>query len=687
MMRSLFSGVAGLRNHQTRMDSVGNNIANVNTTGFKAGRVNFQDMLSQTLQGAASPQGTLGGTNPMQVGLGMSIASMDNQFTNGALQSTGVPTDLAISGDGFFVVSNGATNSYTRDGSFKFDTNGYYVVPGTGLKVQGWMADSLGVINSAGVLTDIVRPTGTTMPASQSTATTFAGNLNASTANGGLAATSVNLYDSLGTKHLMTQNYYKVNVGTAGTGANTWICKTDVAGIGSGSLTNQYTQLNFNTDGTLNTIQTLTPAATVPSTAQQMDITGLQLNSTNPSTNVFTMNVLDSTGATHPVTATFTNLTATTWSLQLSDASGNLGAASTITWGAGQYTGFPANFTYTGTGAVTNTVTLNTPTGSVAPAAAANAGTLSSTNPALQQNVTLNNLKLSTSSDPQIIAFSEFDSTGALRTFKGTFTYNASSSSWSCAITESGDVTNATLLTIPGITWTGGAYMVGYNAGPPVVPGLPFPGATNSFAYKANDAAGTTNRVTINALAGTSVAPDATVMAGRASEPSGATLQATELTLGFSIPGANAMTITSNRSKLTQSSDTTSTVTVTQDGYGMGTLTDTTFDSSGVLTGKFSNGQSKKIAQVAMAKFANNNGLMKAGNNTYTESNNSGVPQIGEANSGGRGSLTPSALEMSNVDLSQEFSNMIITQRGFQANSKIITTSDTMLEELVNLKR
>ncbi len=572
MMRSLFSGVAGLRNHQTRMDSVGNNISNVNTTGYKAGRVNFQDMLSQTLQGASAPQGNLGGTNPMQVGLGMNVASMDTQFTTGALQTTGVPTDLAISGDGFFVVSDGKTNSYTRDGSFKFDSNGNYIVPGTGLNVMGWMADSLGNINSSGAVQKIVKPSGVTMPAKASTSLTFAGNLNASTTNGGLAATSANVYDSLGTKHLVSQNYYKVNSGGANAtddGSNTWICKTNVEG--ATGVTNAFTQLSFNADGTLNTIKTLKP--TTPATA-------------------------------------------------------------------GQTVGFT-------------------------------------------------NFKLSTSSDPQTLAFSEFDSNSELRTFKMTFTYNSTASTWGCVVTEAGDVTNTALATISGIKWDAvtSNYTVPDNATPPVYSA--FPGTlVPAINYKANDVAKTPNTVTITPFTAAMVsAPDATPIKGMASEPVVAANIVTELPLTFNIAGANAMSLTSNRSKITQSSDTTSTVTMTPDGYGMGSLTGVTFDSRGVMTGTFSNGQNKQLGQVAMAVFTNNNGLMKAGSNTYVESNNSGLAQIGEANSGGRGSLTPASLEMSNVDLSQEFSNMIITQRGFQANSKIITTSDTMLEELVNLKR
>src|SRR5512143_2207006 len=107
MMRSLFAGVSGLQNHQTRMDVIGNNISNVNTTGFKKGRVTFQDMLSQTLTGAAKPTEEVGGVNPQQVGLGMTVSTIDTIHTQGALQSTGVTTDLAVQGNGFFVLQDG----------------------------------------------------------------------------------------------------------------------------------------------------------------------------------------------------------------------------------------------------------------------------------------------------------------------------------------------------------------------------------------------------------------------------------------------------------------------------------------------------------------------------------------------------------------------------------------------------
>ncbi len=117
MMRSLYSGVSGLQNHQTRMDVIGNNISNVNTTGFKRGRVQFQDMISQQMAGAAKPTDELGGVNPKEVGLGMTVASIDNIFNQGNLQSTGVSTDLAIQGNGFFIMKSGEESFYTRNGA------------------------------------------------------------------------------------------------------------------------------------------------------------------------------------------------------------------------------------------------------------------------------------------------------------------------------------------------------------------------------------------------------------------------------------------------------------------------------------------------------------------------------------------------------------------------------------------
>lgn len=176
MMRSLFSGVSGLKIHQTRMDSIGNNIANINTTGFKSSRTTFSDMLSEMQAGAGTPTAQRGGTNPRQVGLGAAVASIDIIFNDGAAQSTGKNTDIALNGNALFVVKSGDQTYYTRDGAFEFDAEGNYVLPGTGLFVQGWVAVD-GTLNTNAEPENIVVKAGKIMNAAATTRITYSGNL------------------------------------------------------------------------------------------------------------------------------------------------------------------------------------------------------------------------------------------------------------------------------------------------------------------------------------------------------------------------------------------------------------------------------------------------------------------------------------------------------------------------------
>jgi flagellar hook protein FlgE len=428
MMRSLFSGVSGLRNHQTAMDVIGNNIANVNTVGFKASRVNFEDVLSQTLQNASSPQGTRGGTNPMQVGLGMGVASIDTLFTDGSFQSTGSPTDLAIAGQGFFVLSNGTDNVYTRAGNFNFDSQGNFLSSG-GYPVLGWMADASGNINTNQPVGTLTVPVDTAMAPKVSSTITYSGNLSGSAAVGTEVATAIDVYDAQGNKYVLNAAFEK-------TAANTW---------------------------------SLTPNATITTT--------------------------DASGAT----------------------------------------------------------------------------------------VTVGNVAVGTATSVKFNADGSLDTTSVA----GSFT---------------------------------------------ITPAGPFAGA-----------------------AAFTVTPDISALTQY---------------------GSGDSTDTSSTAKALES-----------DGYPSGTLTGKVIDSNGIISGKFSNGRQQVLGQVAMAVFSNPGGLDKIGDNLYTTSNNSGNAQIGTVNTGGRGALNPGSLEMSNVDLAEQFSEMIVTQRGFEANSKIISVSDEMLQTLANLKR
>jgi flagellar hook protein FlgE len=416
MMRSLFAGVSGLRNHQTRLDVIGNNIANVNTVAFKASRVTFKEAFAQLLQGASRPPGDLGGINPIQIGSGMNIGSIDQLFSQGTLESTGQNTDLAIQGDSFFVVGNGNRRFYTRAGNFQLDADGRMIAPNNGFVVQGINADSAGVFSSSSRISDIILPLGQVTPARTTTAAQMKGNLNASADVGDTHSLGVTVYDGTGTPH-------------------------------------------------------------------QIDIT-------------------------------FTNTAPGEWEWEATSGSATLPA---------------------GTGTVT------------------------------------------------------FDATGRLLTF-----------------------------TYPG----GGSVLT-------ITPN----GACDPFDIELD--AGTIGDV--DGLAGFS-------------NPSNAVIRS-------------------------------------QDGYQSGDLESIAIDSNGVVTGFFTNGVTQALAQIALARFNNPSGLLRQGDNMFTESANSGLPVLGFAGSSDSSSITPGALENSNVDLSQEFTSMIITQRGFQANARVITTSDEMLNELVNLRR
>jgi flagellar hook protein FlgE len=212
----MYSGVSGLRGFQTAIDVVGNNIANVNTIGFKSGQTVFQDLLSQTIQGAGLPaQG--GGTNPAQVGLGMRLAGTTTSFSQGGLQNTGRPTDMSIQGDGFFVVRRGGESFYTRAGSFTLDGNGRLSTP-QGTLVQGWTADAQGTINSNLDVGDIVMPVGSLIDPQITKNLIMGGNLPASAAAGTIVSASITVYDGNGAAKSLTFEFRKFGFDATGDG-------------------------------------------------------------------------------------------------------------------------------------------------------------------------------------------------------------------------------------------------------------------------------------------------------------------------------------------------------------------------------------------------------------------------------------------------------------------------------------
>ena len=420
MLRSLFSAVSGLRSHQTMMDVIGNNIANVNTAGYKSSQTVFSDTLSQLVSAAGAPTGAAGGTNPAQVGLGSRVSSITTNFSQGATQLTGRPTDVAIQGDGFFVVRRGNDTMYSRAGSFSLDATGNLVNP-DGALVQGWMGNA-GVINTNGPITPLKLPIGQTLPPTMTDLVQLGGNL----------------------------------------------------------------------------------PADAPVYAAGPPETGTKI--------VSSITVYDSQGAALPASFVFTKTAADTW---------NLTATMPKADGSGPETVGSATMAW----------------------------------------------------DPATSAFSP--STLALAP--------------STAVGQFGTGFTAELGT-----------------------------ATNPLSQFAS----------VNSVAA----------------------------LG-------------------------------QNGSPMGSLQSFTLGPDGALVGVFSNGLKQTLGQVALANFNNPPGLEKVGGSLYRDTVNSGVANVGLAGAGGRGTLASGTLEMSNVDLAQEFSNLIIAQRGFQANSRVITTSDQILQDVVDLKR
>ena len=266
MIQAMYNGVSGLRSHKTMMDVISNNIANINTVGFKASRVSFKEMFNQTLKGATSARdGGVGGTNPQQIGLGVGVGSIDVNNNQGSLQPTGKVTDLAIEGSGYFAVGDGTGRFYTRDGSFSIDSEGFLTLAGSGLKVLGWTADKItGNIDSTVPITNasfISLPVG--QIARQTTQITYGGNLDSSAVPGDPKSVSANIYDSLGVAHTLSVRFNKLQAPLVSQG----YADTNTTTVGSGTLS-----LSIGQDSTATLVDVTIPAgATLDDMAAAID--------------------------------------------------------------------------------------------------------------------------------------------------------------------------------------------------------------------------------------------------------------------------------------------------------------------------------------------------------------------------------------------------------------------------------
>jgi flagellar hook protein FlgE len=241
MLRSLYSGISGLRSHQTMLDVTGNNIANVNTAGFKSSSVQFQDTLSQLTKGAGAP-GTDGGTNPAQVGLGVQVAGIATNFNQGSAQATGKATDMMISGDGFFAVNVGGQQLFTRAGSFSPDATGR-LVTADGAVLQGWAAVN-GVVPTGGPVSEITVSSTAVSPARATTAAGVSGNVPAEAATGTVLDRQVNVFDNTGSMTPLDLKFTRTGAGWNVTGQ-------DAAG-NTGATSMAFTAGKMSSGGTMN---------------------------------------------------------------------------------------------------------------------------------------------------------------------------------------------------------------------------------------------------------------------------------------------------------------------------------------------------------------------------------------------------------------------------------------------------
>jgi len=489
MMRSMFSSISALRAHQTRMDVIGDNIANVNTVGFKSSRATFASVFASVLKSASAPNTASGrgGSNPMQIGLGVSIASVDMNMTRGNLQRTDNPTDLAIEGDGFFVVGgDGKAPRYTRAGNFSLDKMGN-LVTATGLNVLGWMYDpvnnQIDTTKSPSKINILAFPT---LPPMATDKISFDGNLSAD-----------------------LKTY-------------------------SGQITKYEDLLNVPADSKYS----------------------------------MSFKIYDSQGKEHTFQLTFVKTGDNTWNWYVD-----------------------------------------------APRIRKNVGTA--------QNPDEKYVYV----DEMLDANNDYDNFIAT----GTIIFGQAGKVFDDENTSD---------KVEGITITGGRII---NT------------ADGTFTIKfKNDVV---NPITFKVNSAEFDVSDNTNYA-------------------FFLKN------------ITQFGNMESSIRVAQmTGYSAGNLQGFNVDASGKITGVYSNGLNQLIGQIAVATFANPAGLQRIGDNLYINTVNSGDPEIGTAGSGSRGTISQGTLEMSNVDLAKEFTDMIVTQRGYQANARVITSSDEILQELVNIKR
>ena len=564
---SLYSGLTGLAANSQMLSVAGNNIANVNTTAYKRSRITFETQISRMLDSGSAPTADLGGTNPSQVGMGTRTASIRRDFSSGGLQPTGVSTDMAVEGNGFFALDINGTRSYTRDGGFILDRDFNLVHPGSGGRVQGYgVDDEFNLVD--GVLTDINIPIGSLTLADRTGEVKFAGNLNA----GGDVATGGTLIQS--------EPLYADNA--AGTFAD-----------GTTALDSIY-----DADGN----QLFT-------TGDVITVTGAMRGGANVPDTTFEVGAAATTGsdAVGTTLQDFMDFLDHTFGID-----GGAGGGVSMTGGALNVEGDPGT---------------------------AHALRLEDANIVVNQGVS-----------PTVpITFTE-------------------------ARAADGESVRTTFVTYDSL---GNEHTVDLTA---------------VLEEKTN--AGTSWRFYARSDSDSDL--DTMLSTGQLTfDNEGQLISVTDDTIQMDHEGTGAfspqsidLTFEDEFGSVTALADMGSQISaIHQNGSAIGSLTDFTISEDGTITGIFSNNLLRTIGRVPLAMFANNEGLEEVGGNLFRPSVNSGTPNMVSATTGGAGKVVGQALELSNVELSDEFVNLIGASTGFTAASRVVTTSDRLIQELLNTVR
>ncbi len=713
MMRSLFSGVSGLKTHQTRMDVIGNNIANVNTTAYKSQNMVFSDLLYQTTQAASGANANTGrgGINARQIGLGSKTAAINTAITRqGSAQSTNNPWDVMITGESFFIVSSGSQNFFTRDGAFTIDGAGNLVMASTGYTVMGWQYDEdTGDIRSDVVSALQVMKRENLTAGAESTTNGYASGIvdkndtNVHSPAGKIM--SLKIFDGEGYEYSVLMSIHALE----GRDGQYYVKLDDIKDSEGVSLKTRYNVEN------IEQIATFGAGGNIVETKVYSTMDNVTYTDGNPATFKVDYNfdevlqgydrspIMGIAGSTAVVKSIGGATTA--------PADGDpLAAATAVTMGGTvkldkdtlmeEYGLIYENQKYyfrpkNADGSYGDRVELkeDLTNNDNADAWGQVLSQLTSSGDAADTTtgptVTLDTSKSLTIGDDGTVELTfnaEFQSKVAAEMPTNTV-YNEKTGKFAATLTYPDDTNDPgaarVLEKAYGLTGDDNTtYTINYIA----------PGGsasiTKNLNYAGNMLVFNTNNGEFSYIGGQGQNSAILDFAGSATDMTGANRDLghfRDVSIDFS-----SLTNVNNGKVSTAGLDNgDGTSANAGSGRKPGELIGIEIGQDGKIRASYDNGMSKLLGQIAVAKFANASGLAKAGNNLYSATMNSGdFDGIGQdVTADGEGSMESGILEMSNVDLAGEFTEMITTQRGFQANSRIITTSDTLLEELVNLKR